>query len=268
MLTDLAVCASRSSSTVRIRQQSEKRTENIPEASQGQSLGRCQYIVCTVTDVTKLLFDMEMEQDPMCMSQAALLLTYYAASSNKLRVNSLWLTHAIRFAQIAGADRFHEVANTDVKRYTALKRLWWGCLSRDRILPLGMRRPIQIKETVPIAGDDKYLSEADFADELGHSRVHDAAAQTRIFHVINLACRLADALTPAMTTLFTAEKPKDRTMSTSANIRTLLADVMNHIEQLHAWHDVAVGIFPPPVALDDEPNAVTIYANLLFLYYE
>ena len=131
-----------------------------------------------------------------------------------------------------------------------------------------MRRPIQIKETIPILGDEKFLSEADFADELGHSRIHDAAAQTRIFHVINLACRLADALTPAMITLFTAEKPKDRATSTPANLRSLLADVKNHIEQLHTWHDYAVQIFPPPVALDDEPDAVTIYANLSFLYYE
>lgn len=210
---------------------------------------------------------MEIEQDYVCRSQAALLLTYFTASTVKMRVNSLWLTHAINFARLAEADRFHDFGN-DVKRYTTLKRLWWGCILRDRILPLGMRRPIQIKDNIPIIGNDKFLSEDDFADELGRSRIHDVAAQKAVFRVIHYTCRLADTLTPAMTTLYAAEKPRDRTKSSPNTLREFLIDVKQHLQQLHAWHDGAVRAFPPPMALDDEPDAVIIYGNLLFIYYE
>lgn len=202
------------------------------------------------------------------MAQSALLLTYHATSYNKLRTNSLWLTHAIRFAQIARADRFYEVEEDDPKRRTALKRLWWGCITRDRILPLGLRRPIQIKDTVPISDDTRFLNEDDFKDEIGASRIHEAAVQRELFGVMNLTCRFAEAVTPAMIMMYTAEKPRERTLSTSSTLQKLLTNVKDHIDQLHVWHENAIRLFPPPVSLGDEPDTLVIYANMLFIYYE
>lgn len=211
---------------------------------------------------------MEVESDPVCMSQSALLLTYYVSSSVKFRVNTLWLTHAIRFAQVAGADRFYELKGVEPKQLRMLKRLWWGCIVRDRIMPLGLRRPIQIRESIPVRGDQRFLSEVDFQDEMGMSRVHDPAAQARIFQIVNLMCKFSESLTPAMITLYAAEKPRDRAVSTPDTLQSCLTDVKTHIEQLYLWHESAVRVFPPPVSLDDESAAVTIYANLLWMYYE
>lgn len=219
-------------------------------------------------NLPQLLFDMEAEKDPVCMAQSALLLTYHATSYNKLRVNSLWLGHAIRFAQVARADRFYEADQVNPKRRTALKRLWWGCITRDRILPLGLRRPIQIRETPPTDDDNRFLSEDDFEDEIGASTIHGPSVQRKLFGVMNLTCRFAEAVTPAMITMYTAEKPRERTISTSSSLKEMLSNIRNHIEELHVWHENAIRLFPPPVALDDEPDTVVIYANMLFIYYE
>lgn len=144
---------------------------------------------------------MDIESDPIRIAQSALLLTYYATSSNRFRVNSQWLSTAIRFAHISHADRFYDVGPNDPKKRKALKRLWWGCVCRDRVLPLGLRRPIQIQDCVAMSFEDRFLQESDFDDELGMSRVHDEEAQRANFRVINLTCKLAEALTPALVTL-------------------------------------------------------------------
>lgn len=202
------------------------------------------------------------------MAQSCLLLTYFASDTSSSQTNTWWLSNAIFYARRAHSDRFYEIRRDQAPRRTALKRLWWGCVVRDRVLPLGMHRPIQIRDDLAIADNSRFLTEADFEDEIGASRVHSPDTQRHILHIINLMCRLCEALTPVLRTVLPPAKCRDRAVTTPETFQPLMRDIKAHFERLHGWYESATLSFPSPVSLGDEHDTVVICANLMFIYYE
>ncbi|KAI5367585.1 hypothetical protein Slin14017_G026210 [Septoria linicola] len=213
----------------------------------------------------KLLFDFGTERDPVANAQASLLLSYNAPNYNLLRLNTYWVTNAIRFAKIVRADSYYRIK--DPVRAKLLKRLWWGVIFRDRILSLGLRRTIQS----PLSNDwdtDKHLLTADdFSTELGQSPVHDTETQLRIFEMVGTTCRLMQCLSHASRILYTHERLDDRLEFASRALPAVVADIQRSLETLRFWHDQAIRTFPFPISLDDAHETICIYANMMFSYH-
>lgn len=171
--------------------------------------------------------------------------------------------NAIRFARLAKAEAFEK--EEDPRKSIILKRIWWCVLLRDRILSLGLRRPLQVRQDIP----SKVLTADDFQYELGKSAVHDSETQKKVFMVISFACRLALTVTPALELLYSTESIEERSMNqAAASLLETAQDLQHCTKKVQDWHDRCSSAFPFPISLDDTPDAVCIFANMLFLYHD
>jgi hypothetical protein len=151
-------------------------------------------------DLAKLLSIFEIERNPVANAQASLLLTFHSPVDNSRRMNSAWLSNAIRYARMARADVYYRFRDEDPAKSRMLKRLWWAVVFRDRVLSLALRRSAQV-EIDPSWEDGNrnllarhVLSADDFSTELGQSPVHGLDTQLRIVELNATFCRLFQCL--------------------------------------------------------------------------
>lgn len=220
----------------------------------------------------KLLFEFGTETDPLTLSRACLLMTYQSPRYTRLRVNTSWLKQAIHYARIARADSHRRFQNSDPDRAMVLKRIWWGVLFRDCILSLGTRRSPQINHEPESLWhrEPESLVQEDFTSELGNSPVHSTEAQLRIIQLVGAMCRLVPCLASTAMILYTVEGIDDRLeMIDKTKAPILTRCIQRSLESLQTWHDETIPEFPFPVSLDMEntPEAVCLYANMLFIYH-
>ncbi|KAH7142915.1 fungal-specific transcription factor domain-containing protein [Dactylonectria estremocensis] len=144
----------------------------------------------------KLLYDFDAISDPIAKAQGALLLTYYCSGREPL-ANTFWLRIAIQYAQAERAHLYSQSSSLPLEVRQERKRLWWCCIIRDRILPLGVRRSIQIsRDTFDF--DQEPFVEADLEKEFETSRVYGSETKRNLACVmeaqVNLAIILTDIL--------------------------------------------------------------------------
>lgn len=105
----------------------------------------------------------------------------------------MWLNIALHHAKCAGAHRAWESqsanANHSQQDQRMLKRLWWGCMIRDRFISIGLRRTLQIIRPYPVL----YMS--DFHSEIGHSEVHSPETKRRLVRILLRLMDLCNTLT-------------------------------------------------------------------------
>ncbi|KAJ4019509.1 hypothetical protein NW766_003243 [Fusarium irregulare] len=140
----------------------------------------------------KLLFDLGVETDAYTKSQAALLLTFQF-SAVEPHAGSTWLAIGIQNAIVAQAHNF-QAPGASLRRKNGNKRLWWSLFWRDRVLTLGLRKPLQITPSSFNVNIDPMTID-DLADEIDHSAVYDARTKRQLAIILNLQCRLATILT-------------------------------------------------------------------------
>ncbi|KAL2406065.1 Cutinase transcription factor 1 beta [Exophiala dermatitidis] len=95
----------------------------------------------------KLLYDFDYETDRVTVVQATLLMTYWYDSPDDPKDVWHWLGVAISVARTIGL-------NCDTSRATLMspqqrrlwKRIWWSLYMRDRLIAIGMRRPMRIND--------------------------------------------------------------------------------------------------------------------------
>ncbi|GES64570.1 hypothetical protein ATEIFO6365_0009005900 [Aspergillus terreus] len=141
----------------------------------------------------KLLYESGAETDPLTIAQTTLLLSYYTTDS-ETSTNSTWLEIAIESAKEGNAHIYYSVPSPSGTNSTDLKRVWWCCLIRDRLISLGMRRPIQItpdEYDLPQQG----LTFADLEDEAFHSEVYGLDTKTALSQVLASLCHFAVTVT-------------------------------------------------------------------------
>ncbi|KAH8811351.1 fungal-specific transcription factor domain-containing protein [Xylogone sp. PMI_703] len=215
----------------------------------------------------KLLFDFEVEKDTVCISQGALLLSYHAPNDNKRRTNTNWLSNAIRFARISGADRYND-PDLPREQQVRLKKLWWCCILRDRIMPLGLRRPLQITKDSFKCATYKPLDKEDFEDEIGYSKVYDEKTQLVLLSLLTPLCKLAGILTDVIMLAYPVDKPA---ISHEALDEEAFIGVEIRISEckrsLLAFYNEFVLLFPTPVGIGDTHPSLVLYINLLYIYY-
>ncbi|KAI3340611.1 hypothetical protein F4824DRAFT_487068 [Ustulina deusta] len=160
---------------------------------------------------TKLLFDFDTESSLVCLAQAALLLTYWAPnwSLATKKPNTTWLGVAIQNAKSAEAHMYSVMPTfspvtepIEYKKQNSLKRLWWCCLIRDRLISLGMRRSIQVSRAHFDVGSNGGFGCSDLADEVGLSKVYNSETKRRLVEIFVHLGELCSVLTDLLTLVF------------------------------------------------------------------
>lgn len=214
----------------------------------------------------QILYDFEIESDPISLGQAALLFTFWPAGlrPGPTKSNSTWLSIAIRHAKSLRAH--HLTSNTSRIKHTtipaqtriSLRRLWWCCYIRDRILALALRRTLRIQEKYPP------LVLEDFENEIHRSRVYKVESKRRFFDIFLQISKLCVAVTDLLRICSTSEDGLESETSI-ADHHKAMADCT---AQLQEWYDGARRQFPDDT---DEPGIrphfLIIQTNLMFTYY-
>jgi hypothetical protein len=73
-------------------------------------------------------------------------MTYFHHSPDDLKGTRHWLDIAISFAYRTGLHRNPDKSSLDIKKKRLLKRIWWSCLMKDRLVSLETRGPLGIKD--------------------------------------------------------------------------------------------------------------------------
>ncbi|KAK5050417.1 hypothetical protein LTR84_003698 [Exophiala bonariae] len=95
---------------------------------------------------TRLLYDFDVETDKLTIVQAVLLLAYWSEKPGDNKGAYYWTGIAIALVQTLGLHRKGEY-NNQLQETKLLKRVWWSCYVRDRMLGLAMGRPLRIQDT-------------------------------------------------------------------------------------------------------------------------
>jgi hypothetical protein len=111
----------------------------------------------------KLLYDFDYEVDRITVVQAVLLMTYWYESPDDPKDVWHWLGIATSLARTIGlnCDTSNAPLMTPQQR-RLWKRVWWSCYMRDRLIAIGMRRPMRITDG---EFDVKMLDVTDFETE-------------------------------------------------------------------------------------------------------
>ncbi|TVY65088.1 hypothetical protein Focb16_v015540 [Fusarium oxysporum f. sp. cubense] len=162
-----------------------------------------------------------------------------------------WLSIATHYAKSADAHRYHE--NQDTREGALLKRLWWCCVLRDRILALALRQSPLLS---PTAYNCPELSVADFAHEIGTSRVYDGIVKRLI---VQIAIALGD-----LGTLLSEIPPAP----SLAKVRELCRDEIDDLTmRLDKWYDKTYAMFRLPTLITGAHESLILFSNVLCTYY-
>ncbi|KAL2802814.1 hypothetical protein BJX63DRAFT_97977 [Aspergillus granulosus] len=148
----------------------------------------------------ELLYNYLPDQNNVVNAQVTLLLSFYNSSKNSMN-NSNWLSRAVQHAEAEDAHQYKALILLPEKRRTMLKRLWWCCILRDRVISMGMRRPLQIPSTrFRISGESLCL--ADLQDEIDGSAVYTADVKLALVWLLIRLCHFADAVTELLSIVY------------------------------------------------------------------
>ena len=226
--------------------------------------------------MSQLLYDFSTDPDPVSIAQAALLLTYWCPTfrSGPRKPNSRWLRIAIQHAKSCGADQYDmpsiglHVSQQDMKRRNILKRIWWCCIIRDRIMPICVRRNIQISSAQFDFASCSPLGYDDMVDELEASRVYNIATKHKLILALERLTELCVTLTDILSLVYPTESIP---ILDAAAHSTAYAQVQEHKRSLRCW----AAATRPPLALKDLPpnpgpyeDSAVLFTNLVWIYFQ
>ncbi|KAI0141635.1 hypothetical protein GGR57DRAFT_403338 [Xylariaceae sp. FL1272] len=233
---------------------------------------------------TKLLYDLDTEASLVYLAQTALLLSYWSPnwSHATKKPNTAWLGIAIQNAKSAEAHLYSAMPTFSAvlepiehKKQNILKRLWWCCVIRDRILPLGMRRSIQISRAHFDLDTNSALGYVDLADEVERSRVYNAETKRSLIEIFVQIGELCSVLTDILTLVFPMDDIPGWGRHTGAEGAAKVRDCKM---SLRRWYKGATLHFPlfggaaaPRKSTKEtgkqQHESVIIYTNLMYMYY-
>jgi hypothetical protein len=130
----------------------------------------------------KLLHEFDVELDGIAIFQSLLLMSSWYSKWNEGRDTWYWAGLAVSVSQNLGLHREPTAACGSDRMQRFRRRLWWSVYIRDRMLALGTRRPIRIRdEDFDVAMLTMEDFEVEHFDEFDHGRplVPDAEEQKR-----------------------------------------------------------------------------------------
>lgn len=221
----------------------------------------------------KTLFNLEEGRDDISTAQGALMLTYHAPNM-KDRTNSFWMSTAIHFSRNANAHRYYDLEDhktayklsakpsVAIQRRTYLKRLWWCCVLRDKVMSLGMRRPMLINPAdfdVVRPG----LNEHDCSDEISGSSVYSSATKRVISQVFCALGELAGILTGVLDVCYPASGTRPRSDRPPAMV------AQDYVAKLDAWYETSASQFQNSLARigNNVEDQLVLVTNAAYIYY-
>ncbi|KAF7560803.1 hypothetical protein G7046_g3341 [Stylonectria norvegica] len=229
----------------------------------------------------KLLYDFETESSPISIAQASLLLSYRSsfATLGVKKPNTTWLSIAIQHAEIADANHYTSYqmnsstpSKEELKLQSTLKRLWWCCVIRDRVLPLCVRRSIQIDRARFNFATNVPLRYADLEDEIQSSSVYGAKTKRHLIRVFEKFVELCIILTDVLAMAYPPDerRPGESTLGLDTSriwraknaLREWEKDTSLRLQDL-ADSEISLG------STDDRSihESVTLYIDLMNMYY-
>ncbi|KAL4910151.1 hypothetical protein BDW74DRAFT_173617 [Aspergillus multicolor] len=211
----------------------------------------------------KRLYESGIEKDRLVISQACLLLTWYSTDAER-STNSKWLRIAIRYAKREQAHLYHQMPQIGPGRKVSdLKRLWWCCMIRDRIISLGMRRPIQITPEEFDLHLQEGLAFQDLEEECLSSEVYNPDAKIALCRVLSSLCHLVVAVTDLIVLVY----------PTTQNMPFSLAD---RRAQLNKLEETKLALLEWELNWVANPDgkeyyihpSLTLYTNLCAIYFQ
>lgn len=215
----------------------------------------------------KLLFDLETESSSICKAQAALLLASWSFSSYEVprRPSTPWLAIAVQNARDSEAPEYESFA-AGSEQHAVRKRLWWGCIIRDHIFSLGMRRSIQITTAQFDFVHSPPLGYHDLFAEFRRSTVHDFDTKSRLAEILELFVQLCIILTDILELAFPI---KDGSKGGEHGQEALSRTRASHVA-LQKWYkstSMRLPSFGRSSGGDQDHDSIILYTNLLYMYY-
>ncbi|KAJ5632132.1 hypothetical protein N7490_008471 [Penicillium lividum] len=135
----------------------------------------------------RLLYSLDCEEDRIVILQTVLLMTYWSDPENSLQRDIWdWIGVCNTQAHSIGLNKDPSTAEIDPRLKRLRIRLWWCLYSRDRLIAMGMRRPLQVNEgtsSVPMLKPEDFDFEPFSRSAIGlfHCRqLEDASHQRRL----------------------------------------------------------------------------------------
>ncbi|PYH46680.1 putative C6 transcription factor (Ctf1B) [Aspergillus saccharolyticus JOP 1030-1] len=94
----------------------------------------------------RLLYDFDYEVDRISLVQSLLLMTYWYETPDDQKDTWHWMGVSLSLAHTIGLHRDPGNSRMDIRRQRMWKRIWWSTYTRDRLIALGMRRPMRVKD--------------------------------------------------------------------------------------------------------------------------
>jgi hypothetical protein len=228
----------------------------------------------------KMLHDLDAEVLSYWISQSALLLTYWTPPSDPRgrRPQTSWMVIAIEHARNSGAHRYesqlahHRTTSKDTAKSRNLcKRLWWCCVIRDRIMPLGLRRNIHITHANFNFDTATPLSLPDLEGEINHSSVHDAMTKRALARILSRVVELCIILTDVLGMIYYID---DVEAVRKGNWAEDMDKMLRMKTALASWFSATEAHIPPanrprsrPDIAADVRGSVVLYTQTMYLYY-
>ncbi|CAK7219908.1 hypothetical protein SCUCBS95973_003980 [Sporothrix curviconia] len=205
----------------------------------------------------KMLFHLEEGRDDISTAQGAFMLTYQS-SSMKDRTSNYWLNVSIHYARNAHAHRYFDLKSAHARRRTVLKRLWWCCVLRDKVVSLGMRRPMHIGPT-DFDTQRPGLNEQDTCEEFSSSPVFSPASKRALSHVFARLCELAGILTDVLDICYPASGKSLRVADASV--------AQDYVAKLDAWYKSAAAQYKASMERAGNEESLLLFVNAAYIYY-
>lgn len=184
-------------------------------------------------------------------------------------MNTYWLSVAIHFARDAKAHQYYARSNLTYQERNIRKRLWWCCILRDRVISLGVRRPLQISpESFDVV---QYpLVEDDFADEIGRSNVYGTTLKRSLIHLLLALFDLSSVLAEVIMVSYPLGQVglDAATLSDTTAYQYSLRRVEACKSSLDHWFEATTAALPLPFEVEDCNKSLALYRNLMYLYYQ
>lgn len=229
----------------------------------------------------KLLYDFDTESSPIYIAQAAILLSFRACFATLGVKKTTWLSVAIRHAELADANQYANFESTSVTPekdesdlQNTLKRLWWCCIIRDRVLSLCIRRGVQIDRARFNFAANTPLRHADLEDEVHSSNVYGIKTKRHLLRVFEKFIELCTVLTDVLAMVY----PLDEQCSGGYLFTADTSKIWQAKRFLREWaKDTALhlqDLIAPDTAKSDHVDvqhtlheSVTLYINLMYMFY-
>ncbi|KAL4902502.1 hypothetical protein BDW74DRAFT_157919 [Aspergillus multicolor] len=133
----------------------------------------------------RLLYDFDYEVDRISLVQSLLLMTYWYETPDDQKDTWHWMGVSLSLAHTIGLHRDPANSRMDVRRQRMWKRIWWSTYTRDRLIALGMRRPMRVKDDdcdVPMLTLDDFEFHpfsSEIVNMVGNSEILQSVAHQR-----------------------------------------------------------------------------------------